>query len=56
MLLALLINFLNHPDVESAISIESVVSQRAIPTEQPASKSVLPETSVNEAVPSDSGQ
>ena len=56
MLLALLINFLNHPDVDSAISIESVVSQRAIPTKQPASESVLPETSVNEAVPSDSGQ
>ena len=56
MLLALLINFLNHPDVDSAINIESVVSQRAISTEQPAGESVLPEISVNETVSSDSGQ
>jgi len=56
MLLALLINFLNHPDVDSAISNESVVSQRAIPTEQTDGDPVLLETSVNETVPYDSGQ
>ena len=51
MFLALLINFLNHPDIDSSVGSESVVSQRAIPTENAVSIPAIPE-----AVSVDSGK
>lgn len=56
MFLALLINFLTHPDVDSSISVESVVSQRANPTEQVTSEPVTSTPSLNETTSLDSGK
>ena len=56
MALALLINLISHPDIESAISSESVISQRAVPMEQPLDESVLLNNSLNQDVSTDSGK
>ena len=56
MFLALLINFLNHPDIDSSIATESVVSQRAVPLDSNTENPLSLETSINEIVPSDSGK
>ena len=56
MFLALLINLLNHPDVDASVGSESVVTQRAVPTENVVTEPVLPVATETEAVSVDSGK
>lgn len=56
MVLALSINLLKHPDVDASVGSESVVTQRAVPTETVTSEPALPEAVTNEAVSVDSGK
>ncbi|MAJ44151.1 MAG: preprotein translocase subunit SecG [Candidatus Marinimicrobia bacterium] len=57
MSLALLINFLNHPDVDVNIGSESVVTQRELPVESIVSEPLIPSTTLNEdVVPADTSK
>ena len=56
MSLALLINFLTHPDVDTNVGSESVVTQREVPSENVVTEPVIPSTLTEEAVPADTGK
>ena len=56
MCLALLIYFLNHPDVDVNAGLESVVTQREVPTENVVTEPAIPSTLIEEAAPVDTGK
>ncbi len=56
MLLALLINFLNHPDVDTKVGSESIVTQREVPSENIVTEPITPTNIIEETVPVDTGK